>query len=128
MDILHIVALALLTTLIILLVKQYQPMLALMLSLFAGGFIFYSVIGDVEQVIGLITNLSAQIHMQDAYLTTIIKVIGIAYIAEFGIQIIKDAGENALANKVEIGGKMAILVLAIPIMGAIIQTIINFLP
>lgn len=128
MDILHIVALALLTTLIILLVKQYQPMLALMLSLFAGGFIFYSVIGDVEQVIGLITNLSAQIHMQDAYLTTIIKVIGIAYIAEFGIQIIKDAGEHALANKVEIGGKMAILVLAIPIMGAIIQTIINFLP
>lgn len=128
MDILQIVGIALITTLILLMIKETQPIYALLLSLFAGGFIFYSVIGEVDRILSLIKSLSAQIHLQDVYVETILKVIGIAYIAEFGIQIIRDAGENALANKVEMGGKMAILILAVPIMGAIIQAVINFLP
>ena len=59
---------------------------------------------------------------------TILKIIGIAYIAEFGAQITKDAGQGAIASKIELGGKVLILSMAIPILTVIIETIISMLP
>jgi stage III sporulation protein AD len=62
------------------------------------------------------------------YVETILKIIGIAYIAEFGAQITKDAGQGAIASKIELGGKVLILSMAIPILTVIIETIISMLP
>jgi stage III sporulation protein AD len=62
------------------------------------------------------------------YVETIVKIIGIAYIAEFGAQITKDAGQGAIASKIELGGKVLILSMAIPILTVIIETIISMLP
>ena len=62
------------------------------------------------------------------YVETILKIIGIAYIAEFGAQITKDAGQGAIASKIELGGKILILSMAIPILTVIIETIIGLIP
>ena len=57
-----------------------------------------------------------------------LKIIGIAYIADFGAQVTRDAGEEAMASKIEMAGKVLILVMAIPIVTMIIETIIKILP
>lgn len=62
------------------------------------------------------------------YVETILKIIGIAYIAEFAAQITKDAGQGAIASKIELAGKVLILAMAIPILSVLIETIIQLIP
>lgn len=69
---------------------------------------------------------NANINM--VYVQTILKIIGIAYIAEFGAQIAKDAGQGAIASKIELAGKILIMVIAIPILTSIIEMILSMIP
>ncbi|EGL16712.1 stage III sporulation protein AD [Paenibacillus sp. HGF7] len=62
------------------------------------------------------------------FLKTILKIIGIAYIAEFGAQIVRDAGQESIASKIELSGKILIMVMAIPIITVIIETVIKLFP
>ncbi len=62
------------------------------------------------------------------FLETILKIIGIAYIAEFGAQVTRDAGQDSIASKIELAGKVLIMVMAIPIITVMIETIIQILP
>ena len=70
--------------------------------------------------------INAKVNL--VYVETILKIIGIAYIAEFAAQISKDAGQGAIASKIELGGKMLILAMAIPILTVMIETIIQLIP
>ncbi len=67
--------------------------------------------------------------MEFAYFSIILKIIGIAYIVEFGgAQVSRDAGEEAIASKIELGGKVVMMVLAMPILLALMDLIIKILP
>jgi stage III sporulation protein AD len=79
-------------------------------------------------VIGLFRDLSRLARVDELYLTTLLKILGIAYIAEFGAQICRDAGEGTIASKIEMVGKILILVLALPIFAAIMEVIVRLLP
>jgi stage III sporulation protein AD len=85
-------------------------------------------IGEIRGIVIFIQRIAVRANVDFMYLSTILKVIGIAYIAEFGSQICKDAGENAIASKIELGGKLIILVLTIPILTALMEVIIDILP
>ena len=54
--------------------------------------------------------------------------IGVAYLAEFGAQVCRDAGENSIAAKIEFAGKIIILIMAVPILMAVLESIISFIP
>ncbi|HBI03894.1 MAG TPA: stage III sporulation protein AD, partial [Paenibacillaceae bacterium] len=71
---------------------------------------------------------AAQANLNMIYLDTILKIIGIAYIAEFGAQVTRDAGQGAIASKIELAGKVLIMVMAIPILSLIVETIVRLLP
>lgn len=76
----------------------------------------------------MVENLAAQANVNLVYVETILKIIGIAYIAEFATQITKDAGQGSIASKIELGGKILILATAIPILTVMIETIIQLIP
>lgn len=76
----------------------------------------------------MLERIATNAHVNMVYVETILKIIGIAYIAEFGAQITKDAGQGSLASKIELAGKILILALAIPILTVIIETIIGLIP
>jgi len=61
-------------------------------------------------------------------MSTILKIIGIAYIAEFGAEVCKDAGEGAIASKIELAGKVIIIVLAAPIITSLLDLIVEIMP
>ncbi|MFZ5641387.1 MAG: stage III sporulation protein AD, partial [Bacillota bacterium] len=62
------------------------------------------------------------------YMETVMKIIGIAYIAEFGAQICRDAGEGAVAGEIEFAAKVIVMVLAIPIIVAVFDTLLKIMP
>lgn len=117
----------LVTTIIIVTVKQQRPDIAMLISLAGGTVILIFVVSSLSVVIETISNLFNKSNMDSVYITTILKVIGIAYLADFGAQLCKDAGESAIAAKIELGGKILILLLAIPILTALMELILKIL-
>ncbi|MBB6635533.1 stage III sporulation protein AD [Cohnella thailandensis] len=128
MEILQIVGVALLATILILVIREQKPMFAFLLSAFVGIGIFLAMIGKISSVVTVLEQLADRSGIPSVYLKTMLKIIGIAYIAEFGAQIIRDAGMESVASKVEFAGKMLILVMAVPIISVIIETVLNLLP
>lgn len=129
MEIFQIAGLALTATMIIVLVRQSRGSeAAVLISLVVGATIFLLLLDRIGTVIQVLADLSQRAGINQFYLNTILKIIGIAYVAEFGSQVCRDAGENAIAGKVELAAKVLIMVLAIPIIVAILESIVSLLP
>lgn len=125
--VIKIVSIALIVTVIIIVVKQQRPELALQLSILVGVYIFFMVLPQITQVITVFEDISKKANVNMVFLGTLLKIIGIAYIADFGSQICRDAGEGAIAAKIEFAAKILVLVMAIPIMVSILETILKLL-
>lgn len=128
MDILQIVGIGFLATVLILVIREQKPMFAYLLAAFVGVAIFLMLIGQIDSVITVLEDLADRSGIPSVYLKTMLKIIGIAYIAEFGAQIVRDAGLESIASKIEFAGKMLILVMAVPIISVIVETVLNLLP
>ncbi|MFY4776266.1 stage III sporulation protein AD [Metabacillus sp. RGM 3146] len=128
MEILQIVGIGLVATFLSLIVKEQKPSFAFMIVVFTGCVIFLYLIDQVYQIVRMIEKIAVNANVNVMYVETILKIIGIAYIAEFGAQITKDAGQGAIASKIELGGKILILAMAIPILTVIIETVIHLIP
>lgn len=128
MNILQITAIGLITTLLVIIVKQQRPDIAMMISLAAGSVIFILLLGNIKTIVSSVESMAQKANLDSIYITTVLKVIGIAYIAEFGSQICKDSGEGAIASKIELGGKILIMVLALPILTALLEAVLKILP
>ncbi|KUL15799.1 stage III sporulation protein AD [Bacillus licheniformis LMG 6934] len=115
-------------TFLSLIVKEQKPTFAFMIVVFAGCTIFLFLVDQVYEIIRMIEKIAANANINMMYVETILKIIGIAYIAEFGAQLTKDAGQGAIASKIELAGKILILVMAVPILTVIIETIIGLIP
>ncbi|TYS57543.1 stage III sporulation protein AD [Sutcliffiella horikoshii] len=125
---LQIVGLGLIATFLALVVKEQKPTFAFMLVVFVGCAIFLFLVEQIFDVIRMLERIAINANVNLIYVETILKIVGIAYIAEFGAQITKDAGQGAIASKIELAGKILILAMAIPILTVIIETIINLIP
>jgi stage III sporulation protein AD len=128
MEVLQVVSFAILAGVLIIIVRKQSDSIGFLLILFTGIVVFLYLIPYIGNIFRLLTDLTTKANIDYMYVGTILKIIGIAYIAEFGAQIVKDAGLGSIASKIELAGKLIILVLAIPILTAVIETILSFIP
>jgi len=127
-EIWQIVGLALIVTIFSVLLKQIRPEIALQLTILAGASIFILILSKIRVVVDLLQTLADQANISSYYLLIILKIVGVAYLAEFGAQICRDAGENALATKIELAAKVGVIILAIPIIVAITESLVRLVP
>lgn len=99
-----------------------------MIVVFSGRVIFLYLVDQIYDIIRMIEKIAVNANVNMVYVETILKIIGIAYIAEFGARLTKDAGQGAIASKIELAGKILILVMAVPILTVIIETILGLIP
>ena len=128
MEIWQIVGLALIVTVISVVLKQIRPEIALQLTILASASIFILVMSKIKVIVDLLQNLADQANIGSYYLFIVLKIVGVAYLAEFGAQICRDAGEGALASKIELAAKVAVIALAIPIIVAITESLVRLVP
>ena len=128
MDIIKIIGIGLTALVIIIVVRQYKPEFTLYISLLAGALILLFIMQKLEGIIDLLTTLSNKTAINNEFLTLLIKITGIAFLTEFAVSICKDSGESAIANKVDIGGKVIIVSMSIPIISSLLETVIEILP
>lgn len=128
MEIWQIVGLALIVTIMSVVLKQIRPEIALQLTIIAGASIFILILSKIKVIVDLLQTLADQANISSYYLLIILKIVGIAYLAEFGAQICRDAGENSLATKIELAAKVGVIILAIPIIVAITESLVRLIP
>ncbi|RID83905.1 stage III sporulation protein AD [Mesobacillus zeae] len=124
----QIIGVALVATFLALILKEQKPNFAFLLVVFTGCMIFLFLVDKIYLIVSMVEKLAADAKINIVYVETILKIIGIAYIAEFAAQITKDAGQGAIASKIELGGKVLILAMAVPILTVLIETIIKLVP
>ncbi len=128
MDIIKIIGIGLIALIIIIIVKQYRPEFTIYVSLVAGALILLMVMDKISGIIDLLTSLSNKTAINNEFLVLLIKITGIAFLTEFAVSICKDSGEVAIANKVDLGGKVIIISMSIPIIASLLETILKILP
>ena len=127
MDILKIISFILISLFLYLLFKDKRSDLAVLILLVSGVMVFIYSIGQINEIITFLKNIAEKAAIDGLYLGVILKIIGIAYISSFCSEICKDSGASSLASKVELSGKLFILILAIPILMAVLNSILEIL-
>ena len=110
------------------LLKQYKPEFVIYVSLAAGTIILFLIMDKLSGIIGLLKSLSTKASINQEFLIILIKITGIAFLTEFATSICKDSGETAIANKIDLGGKVLIIAISIPIISSLLETVIKILP
>ncbi len=128
MDIIKIIGIAFLAIVIIVILKQYRPEFAIYASIIAGILILSLAFNTLSGIIEMIKSISSKTNINSEFLVILIKITGIAILTEFAVSISKDSGESAIASKVDIGGKIIIISMSIPIINALIDTVVKILP
>ena len=127
-DVIKIIGIGLLALIIIVILKQYKPEFAIYVSMIAGVLILVLAIQKLTGIINLLQSLANKTYINKSFLCILLKITGIAFLSEFAVSICKDAGEVAIANKMEIGAKIIIISMSIPIISSLLEIILKILP
>ena len=125
---LKIIGVGLIALIIIIIVKQYRPEFTMYVSVAAGIIILLLVMDKLSAIINLLTNLANRTSINNEFIFLLIKITGIAILTEFASSVCKDSGETAIASKVDMGGKIIIIAMSIPIIASLLETILKVLP
>ena len=127
MEIIKVVSFALAALFIYLIFKERRGDVAVLISLAAGAMLFLLVISSLSDIIYFIKEISSKANIDIVYIGVVLKILAISYLATFCSEICKDAGASSIASKVEFSAKILILTLAIPILMAVLQSILQIL-
>lgn len=128
MGIFKIAAFSIVAVILIIVLKSVKKEdFALVATIIAALILFSLVILKLESITDLLTSLVNKSGINKDYLALLLKVTGISYVIELVTNICKDAGNAAIASKVEMLGKISIVVLTIPILTSVISTVLEIL-
>ncbi len=116
-----VVGFAIVAVFLIVFLRQHKPEYSLLVGIAASAMLLIYLLGDIVKIIGEIRNLFAQVDLSVEYIGLIFKVLGICYIAQFAAELCADFGQSSLAGKIELAGKISILILSLPIIKQIIS-------
>lgn len=128
MDIIKIIGIGLISLVIIIILKQYKPEFVIYVSIMAGILILLLVMDKLSGIINLLLDLSNKSGLNSEFLKILLKITGIAFLTEFAVSLCNDSGESSIASKIDLGGKVIIISLSIPILSSLLETVIKILP
>lgn len=127
MEMIRIAILGIAGILLALMVKEARPEYAMYISLATVLCIMLLAVGKLEYLFEMLRTLESYLPIDTAYMHSLLKMIGIAYVGQFSSGICKDAGYSAVAGQIEIFSRLSILVLSMPVLMALMETIRGFL-
>lgn len=127
MLILKIVGMAFMAMFLIVILRKSGSNIGTLLELAAGALIFFVIFDPLKEIITFLQTISDKANIDTVYIGIVLKIIGIAYIASFASALCKDANVDSLATQIDFAGKIMILVLAIPILMAVLNSILQIM-
>lgn len=127
-EIIKIIGIGLMALIIVIVLKQYRPEYAIYVSIIAGVLILVLSMQKITGIVNLLKSIADKTYINTQFLSILLKITGIAIVTEFAVSICSDAGEKAIASKIEIGSKVIIIAMSIPIISSLLELIIEILP
>ena len=128
MDIIKIIGIGFIALIIAIILKQYRPEFAIYVSIIAGVLILLFLSDKITEIFNLVESMSTKSNINSKYIMILIKITGIAILPEFAVSVCKDANETSIASKIDMGGKVLIIAISLPIIRALLETTIKILP
>lgn len=107
--------------------KKERAELSTMIGIVTGVVIFFYILSQLSVVTEFLSNILAKIDLEETYYFQLIKMLGVAYVAEFASSICKDAGHQSIAGMIELFAKLSIVTLSIPGILFLVETLEMFL-
>jgi len=120
--------LAIASAVLCMVVRVQQPQMASVCAVASGLMIISLAMNELVNLQGLFARLTAMAGLQEGYLQTLLKALGVSYAAELSTQICEDLGEKGLAAKVGLMGKLCLLTLTAPLMMTILEMMLELVP
>jgi len=124
---LKIIGVGVCTIIINIILKQYKPEFALLANVCGGLVLFILVIDGVQNIVDNFIYLQDVTGLKTNVVTPILKVLGVGYVTEFTSDLAEESGNKSVANKIILGGKVSICLLALPIIKMLINTILSLI-
>ena len=129
MDIIFkIIAIGLITCLATMIVRPIRSDFAVIIAIVGGLIILFMVVNYLSSVFETFRNIIGITGLNSSSYTLLLKIIGVGYLVEFTAGICSDTGNSSLGDKVLLGGKIIILVMALPIITNILHIVMELLP
>lgn len=123
-----IISIAIITCIACLIVKPIRSDFAIFISIVGGIIVLFYAVSYLSQIFDVFNNIFHISGINTSIYSIILKIIGIGYLTEFTASICNDTGNSSLGDKVLLGGKIVILVMAIPIVTSILDIVMELLP
>lgn len=127
MDIFSIVGLAITATAICIILKQYKPEYAMLASIVCSLLIFSAIIVNIVPVFDELKTFLNKISYESEYLAVVVKALGICFVTQLASDACKDAGQEAISSKVELAGKVAVIIISMPLFSKLINIVMNLI-
>lgn len=119
MNIIVIVSTALIAAVLSLVLKQYKPEYSLFISIVTGVMIFLAVVAVIQPIIDYISQLISDAGLSGVYAEVLLKALAVCYLTQLACDCCKDAGESAIAGKLQLAGRVAIIIISLPMFKSI---------
>ncbi len=127
MNLFQAVSVGMVGAVLALMLKEWKPELSVAVSIATGIFLFFGVFEELREVFSEFSGLMERGGVDLRYFQIVVKIIGISYLAQFGSSICRDSGQSAIAEKIELAGKAAVVSLTLPILIAFLEFVIQAL-
>ncbi len=127
MEIIQIIGVGFTGVMIATLLKENRPELKIYISIAVGIIIFFIAADKLQDFIYIINKLTQKIDIKQSFIGILLKITGISILTEFAVSICKDSGETSIANKIDLGGKIIILSMSIPIITSLLEILLDLL-
>ena len=127
MEIIKIILVGIITCVATVILKNIKPELSLLVSLCGGIVILIMIINSLTTVVTSFSNIVSKTSINTQLFSSILKIVGIGYLTEFGANVCQDSGNGSLADKILLAGKVIILCLALPIVNSMLNVIIGLI-
>ncbi|WP_306543155.1 stage III sporulation protein AD [Anaerotignum sp.] len=112
-------------TFLALVLKKENPQFALLTALATGVLLFLQICSPLGELLDMLRQMAEQAGVAEGYFSIVLKVIGIAYLSQFASQLCADAGEGAVAAKIELAGKVLIMAISIPVLTEVLHVVLT---
>ncbi len=127
-DAMQLIGFGVVAALLALAIRPTRPEMALIVSLAAGVCLFIASAGKLSEIASSMRALADRAQISGTTFPLLLKIVGIAALCELGAQLCRDAGEGGIAAKVELGGKLMVLAMTMPVALALVELVLKILP
>ncbi|HNX14691.1 MAG TPA: SpoIIIAC/SpoIIIAD family protein [Oscillospiraceae bacterium] len=122
-DIITVALLGMATAVICVILKQYKPEFSAALAIGFSVILLLYLLSKINPIVKALETLATQSGIPTEFFSAVTKALGISILVGLSCDSCTDAGQNSLASNIELAGKIAIVLLCIPLIGEIVEVV-----